>query len=180
MTFRRSRDSRVPLRARGWAALLGAWMVTAALAGCMPQVASESVAGLALCKLPMLYVVARETATGFQGILPMQRNTGADLSVVPNGFVALSATSNLSAIAADPLGRFVYVVDMGAPGTLFAVPLGIDCSASTGPTASIGTSTRGVHADPKGKFVYTAGLDNVVWGFQAPGSSGSFGSLGTA
>ncbi len=98
----------------------------------------------------------------------------------PESTLAVSATAD--ALAVHPSGRFVYVADADASGTIQAfsvttegIQAGALTSAGSSPTGSVPTA---VALDPTGHFLYTTnGGSNDISGFSVDETTGALTSL---
>jgi hypothetical protein len=158
------------------------------IAGCSPD-GSATAVGLPHVHAPhvshatlpgYLYVTAAAAGAGASGAL-YQYSVGSNGSVTPMAKASVSAGVNPAAVAADPSGHYVYVVNVG-DSTVSQYTVGVGGALSpmspavvTNPGMTMLRFTpNAVTVDPSGRFVYVANSgDGTVSQF----SIGSGGQL---
>ena len=126
---------------------------------------------------------------GVEGFnLALDSSTGIPTGIVtPVDGTPFCAGTTPSAIATDPLGRFLYVTD-STQNLVYQYVIG----SSTGttpfgsltplPTAAVqaGTSPQGITVDPRGQYVYVANyIGDSVSGYAINANTGALSALGT-
>ena len=108
-------------------------------------------------------------------------------ALAPIGTTAIAAGTEPVAIAVDPLGKFVYVVNGGtgsggAGGSVSAYAVNATSGALTavGSPVAAGTNPGSVAVDPSGKFAYVANLgSNNGSAFSINATTGALTPLGS-